>query len=337
MEDQEKILSSHFNNGKSQKDRLGFRVNESRTGIVASLAIHAAFIFLFVIQPAAEMIPVKTFYISFDQGASSFWQNNSGSSPARGTEKGGKAAFIHNHIEKHNPPAQPNAAKHRAMPEQAAAVHHAAIKEATADQRMMHPISEKKDSTNIAETTLPPVIEDAKGDESITAANSNLKSDMGSARDASQSSSSFSRGIAAPGAGGNGSQSGFGDALEGGLGNGSGSGFGNSSGGHASVGAGGGKPLETKFGEMNAPSFIHREMPVYPPLARRRGKEGRVVLTLLIDQAGRIQKIDVTERASYGLTEAAIEAVKKSTFAPARVNGRKVVSRAVLPIRFKLE
>ncbi len=88
---------------------------------------------------------------------------------------------------------------------------------------------------------------------------------------------------------------------------------------------------------MNAPSFIHRAMPVYPPPARRRGKEGRVVLTLLIDQTGKVQKIDVTESAGYGLTEAAVAAVKKSTFAPARVNGRNVVSRAVLPIRFKLE
>jgi protein TonB len=60
-------------------------------------------------------------------------------------------------------------------------------------------------------------------------------------------------------------------------------------------------------------------------------------LTLLIDQNGMLQKIDITEPAGYGLTEAAIEAVKNSTFAPARVNGQKAASRAILPIRFKLE
>jgi protein TonB len=127
--------------------------------------------------------------------------------------------------------------------------------------------------------------------------------------------------------------SGFGDGSGNGLGDGSGNGSRNG----ASSGAESGAPLETRFGEMNAPGFIHQAMPVYPPLARRHGKEGRVVLTILIDQAGKVQKIDVTEPAGYGLTEAAIEAVKRSTFAPAYVNGKKVSSRAVLPIRFKLE
>ncbi len=96
-------------------------------------------------------------------------------------------------------------------------------------------------------------------------------------------------------------------------------------------------PVETLFGEVNAPTFIHRATPVYPSAARRLEKEGRVVLKLLIDHAGNLRNVEVIEPAPFGFTEAAVEAVRKSTFAPARRNGERVSSWAVLSIRFNLE
>ncbi|MBU2226923.1 MAG: energy transducer TonB [Proteobacteria bacterium] len=108
--------------------------------------------------------------------------------------------------------------------------------------------------------------------------------------------------------------------------------------GGASPRKGEGPPIvETKFGELDAPTFIHRAMPVYPRAARRLEKEGRVVLKLLIDHAGNLRSVEVIEPAPFGFTEAAIEAVRKSTFVPARRNGEGVSSWAVLPIRFRLE
>ncbi len=95
--------------------------------------------------------------------------------------------------------------------------------------------------------------------------------------------------------------------------------------------------METGFGYSGAPSFLRREMPVYPRMARRLGKEGRVVLKLLIDMNGQLQDVEVIEGADYGFTEAAVEAVKKSTYAPARRNGTTVTSRAVLQVRFNLK
>lgn len=95
--------------------------------------------------------------------------------------------------------------------------------------------------------------------------------------------------------------------------------------------------VETKFGDLNAPTFIHRVTPVYPRAARRLEKEGRVVLKLLIDQAGNLRSVEVVEPAPFGFTEAAVEAVRKSTFAPARRYGEGVLSWAVLSIRFRLE
>lgn len=94
---------------------------------------------------------------------------------------------------------------------------------------------------------------------------------------------------------------------------------------------------ETRFGEMGAPAFVHREMPVYPIMARRLGKEGRVILRLLIDRSGKLQKVEVVEFAGFGFTEAAIEAVKNSTYLPARRNGEKITTKALIPIRFHLQ
>jgi periplasmic protein TonB len=94
---------------------------------------------------------------------------------------------------------------------------------------------------------------------------------------------------------------------------------------------------ETQFGEMGAPAFIHRKMPFYPILARRLGKEGKVILKLLIDRNGRLQNVEVVEHAEFGFTEAAVAAVKKSTYAPASRNGENVTTRAILPVRFRLQ
>lgn len=94
--------------------------------------------------------------------------------------------------------------------------------------------------------------------------------------------------------------------------------------------------LDIEFGSPNAPSFVHREMPVYPFIARRLGKEGRVLLRLTIDEKGNLLNVEVIEDPGYGFAEAAVEAVKKSTFKPAMQDGRPVMSKALLPIRFLL-
>jgi periplasmic protein TonB len=95
--------------------------------------------------------------------------------------------------------------------------------------------------------------------------------------------------------------------------------------------------VETRIGHTGAPTFIYRALPVYPIMARRLGKEGTVVLKLFIDEQGTLQNIEVIESAGFGFTEAVVEAVKKSTYSPARKNGATVASKALLPVRFHLE
>ena len=95
-------------------------------------------------------------------------------------------------------------------------------------------------------------------------------------------------------------------------------------------------PKDVAFGTATGPKFLHKEMPVYPLVARRLNKEGSVVFRLTIDSAGKLINIEVMENAGYGFTEAAREAVQKSTFMPAKRDGRSVACRALLPIRFKI-
>lgn len=96
------------------------------------------------------------------------------------------------------------------------------------------------------------------------------------------------------------------------------------------------QPIETRFGDSIAPSFLNRVIPVYPAMARRTGKEGRVLLKLTIDAEGNLSDIEIIENAGFGFTEAAVSAVRKSTFLPARMNGKPIISRALLPIKFQL-
>lgn len=94
--------------------------------------------------------------------------------------------------------------------------------------------------------------------------------------------------------------------------------------------------VETSFGSVGAPAFLHREMPVYPLVARRFGKEGKVVLKLLIDKNGILKNIEVIEPSGFGFTEAAVSAMTKSSFTPAHRNGENIASKALLAVRFIL-
>ena len=106
---------------------------------------------------------------------------------------------------------------------------------------------------------------------------------------------------------------------------------------HNLTGGDSGYPIETIFGASVAPAFLHREMPSYPMFARKLGREGKVTLKLTIDEKGNLLNVEVIEKAGYGFTEAAVEAVKKSTFLPAKKDGKPIASRALLPLRFQLE
>ncbi len=103
------------------------------------------------------------------------------------------------------------------------------------------------------------------------------------------------------------------------------------------TGSGGGGPVEARFSDADGPRFVHHEPPEYPPAARRQGREGKVVLMITIDEMGKPIRVDVVEATDRSFARSAMEALKRSTFLPAKRNGVPVVSRATIPVRFIVE
>jgi protein TonB len=95
-------------------------------------------------------------------------------------------------------------------------------------------------------------------------------------------------------------------------------------------------PLVADFGTRDGPRVLWLATPEYPLLARRRQKEGRVVLRLTLDRNGSVGQTEVVEPAGYGFDESALAAVQKSRFLPASRNGEPVRCLALLTVRFSL-
>lgn len=76
----------------------------------------------------------------------------------------------------------------------------------------------------------------------------------------------------------------------------------------------------------------------YPLVARQEGKDGRVVLTVLIDAEGRVRDARLLQGSYEVLNEVALRKVMGAVFTPAYNDQRKPVScKVTLPIRFELK
>lgn len=92
-----------------------------------------------------------------------------------------------------------------------------------------------------------------------------------------------------------------------------------------------------KIDEVDQHPAIRRMIkPKYPLLAEQDGvKEGKVLLRLVVDQEGRVQKQQIVEAAPEGyFEEAALDAVSKYIFRPAVKDGENVSCVIKLPVKF---
>jgi protein TonB len=81
-----------------------------------------------------------------------------------------------------------------------------------------------------------------------------------------------------------------------------------------------------------------RTPPAYPPLARRLGETGKVVLRVELDEAGRVSGAQVlTSSGSNRLDAAALAAVRTWRCQPPQRDGQAVRSVATQPFKFTLE
>ncbi len=84
------------------------------------------------------------------------------------------------------------------------------------------------------------------------------------------------------------------------------------------------------------PVVVKRVEPVYPELARKAGIEGRVIVKVLINTKGDVEKVEVIKSHPL-LDQAAIEAAKQFKFKPGKQRDRYVKVWMTIPFNFRLK
>ncbi len=78
--------------------------------------------------------------------------------------------------------------------------------------------------------------------------------------------------------------------------------------------------------------------PRYPPSARRKRVQGRVLLAVVVTKSGRASSVRIRKSSGFQLLDqAALKTVKRWRFRPATRNGQPVRARVIVPITFKLK
>jgi protein TonB len=86
------------------------------------------------------------------------------------------------------------------------------------------------------------------------------------------------------------------------------------------------------------PRYRTNPTPEYPIASRRRREEGVVLLNVAVDADGIPSTITINHSSGYPLLdEAALDAVRRWSFEPARAAGVPVFSTVVVPVRFSLD
>lgn len=84
------------------------------------------------------------------------------------------------------------------------------------------------------------------------------------------------------------------------------------------------------------PTVLAEVRPVYPKEAREKRIEGSVAMDVLIDDKGKVRQVSVIEGPEI-FRAGAIEAMKKFSFRPAKVDGKPVAVRIRYSLKFQLE
>jgi protein TonB len=91
--------------------------------------------------------------------------------------------------------------------------------------------------------------------------------------------------------------------------------------------------LEARF----VAGYLNNLEPAYPAISRRLGEQGRVVLSVSVSDRGDVLAVEVNQSSGHArLDDAAIDAVKRWRFVPARRGGEAVESTVLVPLRFRL-
>lgn len=85
-------------------------------------------------------------------------------------------------------------------------------------------------------------------------------------------------------------------------------------------------------------AYLNNPLPVYPRLARRQGHHGKVVLRVFVSAGGSAEAVQLhTSCGHEELDQAAMAAVRRWRFVPARQGDQPVAAWVLVPITFTLE
>jgi len=85
-------------------------------------------------------------------------------------------------------------------------------------------------------------------------------------------------------------------------------------------------------------SYLDNPAPNYPPVSRRLGEQGKVLLRVQVAADGIADSVTLqTSSGSTRLDQAALAAVKKWRFVPAKRGGQAVSASVVVPVSFSIE
>lgn len=85
------------------------------------------------------------------------------------------------------------------------------------------------------------------------------------------------------------------------------------------------------------PRPLKTKPPVYPAKLRDEGVSGAVIVTLVVDEAGKVMAAEATKASHEDFRDPALKAVRDWTFVPAQVAGKAVRARVSVPLNFSVE
>jgi len=90
-------------------------------------------------------------------------------------------------------------------------------------------------------------------------------------------------------------------------------------------------------GNVQAPKLVDRVEPAYSAEARKARISGIVIVEARIDESGRVTDAMVVKPLPFGLSEAALDAVKQWRFEPGTLDGKPVPVVFNVTVNFKLD
>ena len=85
-------------------------------------------------------------------------------------------------------------------------------------------------------------------------------------------------------------------------------------------------------------AYLDNPAPAYPASAKRLGEAGTVTLRVLVNPHGRAESVEVERSSGYRrLDRAALDAVRKWKFVPAKQGDQAIAAWVLVPLNFELK